>query len=89
MIHFKDYLQNNVLCDEIHGTVSYENTNSPKLIPFQSDDLSTEVSRVQIASLVDKLMQMPEDIEFSDDSISPDSSPDPYLCIAEKIISDF
>ena len=89
MIHFKNYLQDNDLCETSQEVVSRENTESNKLIAFQPDGSSPEISRVQIASLVDKLMQMPEDIEFSDDYISPNESLDPYQCIAEKIISDF
>ena len=89
MIHFKNYLQNNDLGETTHWTTSHENTGSGKLIPFIPDGSSSEISRVQIASLVDKLMQMPEDIEISEDYISPNESLDPYQCIAEKIISDF
>ena len=89
MINFKNYLQDNDLGETTHGIASLENTESGKLIPFITDGSPSEISRVQIASLVDKLMQMPEDIELSDDYISPNESLDPYQCIAEKIISDF
>jgi len=89
VIHFKNYLQDNDLGETTQGMASHEKTESGKLIPFLPDGASSEVSRVQIASLVDKLMQMPEDIEISDDYISPNESLDPYQCIAEKIISDF
>ena len=89
MIHFKNYLQDNDICETSHEITSHENTDSGKLIPFQPDGSSPEISRVQIASLVDKLMQMPEDIEISDDYNCPNESLDPFHCIAEKIISDF
>jgi hypothetical protein len=89
VIHFKNYLQDNDLGETTQGMTSHAKTESGKLIPFLPDGSSSEVSRVQIASLVDKLMQMPEDIEISDDYISPNESLDPYQCIAEKIISDF
>ena len=89
MIHFKNYLQDNDICETSHEITSHENTDSGKLIPFQPDGSCSEISRVQIASLVDKLMQMPEDIEISDDYNCPNESLDPFHCIAEKIISDF
>ena len=59
------------------------------IIPFRESNPSIEVSRVQIATLVDKLMEMPEDIDCPTDFNLHDKARDPFECIAEKILSDF
>ncbi len=88
MIHFKDYLQGKASKSPVQSSTDPKGGDDGNIIPFRVSNPSPDISRVQIATLVDKLMEMPDDEVHPQDFNLHDKSVDPFECIAEKILSE-
>tara|TARA_B100001093_G_scaffold506778_1_gene566278 strand:- start:248 stop:514 length:267 start_codon:yes stop_codon:yes gene_type:complete len=88
VIHIKDFLDTKS-SNQAHENVTFECCTDSDLIPFENNEVEPSISRVQIASLVDKLMAMPEEKTVPDFDESYMFSEDPFEHVAESILPDF
>ena len=88
MIHIKDFL-NAKFSTQAHENVGFEFCTDSDLIPFENKEVEPNISRVQVALLVDKLMAMPEDESLPDFDEGYKLSEDPFERVAESILPDF
>ena len=88
MIHIKDFLDTKSSTQD-HENAGFEFCTDSDLIPFENKEVELNISRVQVALLVDKLMAMPEDVPIPDFDESYKLSEDPFERIAESILPDF
>ena len=88
MIHIKDFLDIKS-STQAHENVGFEFCSDSDLIPFENNEAEPNISRVQIALLVAKLMAMPENEPLPDFDESYKLSEDPIERVAESILPDF
>ena len=88
MIHIKDFLYSKS-STQVQENVGFEFCTDSDLIPFGNKEVEPNISRVQVALLVDKLMAMPEDEPLPDFYESYKLSEDPFERVAESILPDF
>ena len=88
MIHIKDFLDTKS-STQAHENVGFEFCLDSDLIPFENNEAEPNISRVQVALLVDKLLAMPEDEPLPDLDESYKLSEDPFEQVAERILPDF
>ena len=88
MINIKDFLDTKS-STQAYENVGFEFCSDSDLIPFENNEAEPNISRVQIALLVDKLLAMPEDEPLPDLDESYKLSEDPFERVAEGILLDF
>jgi hypothetical protein len=88
VIHIKDFLDSKS-STQVQENVGFEFCADLDLIPFENKEVEPNISRVQVALLVDKLMAMPEDEPLPDFYESYKLSEDPFERVAESILPDF
>ena len=88
MIHIKDFLDTKSSTQD-QENIGFEFCTDSDLIPFENKEVESNISRVQVALLVDKLMAMPEDEPIPDFDESYKLSEDPFERVAESILPDF
>ena len=88
MIHIKDFLDTKS-STQAHENIGLEFCSDSDLIPFENNKAEPNISRVQIALLVDKLLAMPEDEPLPDLEESYKLSDDPFERVAEGILPYF
>lgn len=88
MIHIKDFLdkKSSTQADKNSGL---EFCTDSDLLPFENKEVEPDISRVQVALLVDKLMAMPEDEPLPDFDESYKLSEHSFERVAECILPDF
>ena len=88
MIHIKDFLETKS-STQAHKNVGFEFCSDSDLIPFENNEAEPNISRVQVALLVDKLLAMPEDEPLPDFDERHKLSEDPFEQAAERILTEF
>ena len=88
VIHIKDFL-GKTSSIQAHEYIESEFCTDSDLIPFKNIEEEPDISRVQVALLVDKLMAMPEDEPLPDYDQSYKLREDPIERVAESILQDF
>lgn len=91
VIYIQDHLDSEeciIMNDDLNQSESNFNSEDDTII-FPSEPQS-EVSKEEIGKWVDQLMEMPENQNFYADLTEefPDSFDDPFIRVAERILSD-
>ena len=86
MIYFEDHLDKDTHSDDSFNELfsSKNNTEECEILSFPIIE-QNEVSREEIGKWVDKLMQMPEDMDLTEETREVD---DPLTVVAEKILQE-
>lgn len=86
MIYFEDHLDKDTHSDDSFNELfaSKNNTEECEILSFPIIE-QNEVSREEIGKWVDKLMQMPEDMDLTKETREVD---DPLTVVAEKILQE-
>ena len=86
MIYFEDHLDKDTHSDDSFNELfsSKNNTEECEILSFPIIE-QNEVSREEIGKWVDKLMQMPEDMNLTKETREVD---DPLTVVAEKILQE-
>ena len=88
MIHIKDFLVTKP-STQAHENDGFEFCSDSDLIPFENNEAEPNISRLQVALLVDKLLAMPEDEPLPDFDESHKLCEDPFEQVAERILTEF
>ena len=86
MIYFEDHLIEDTYSDD-SGNELFSSKNKKEECEILSFPITgqNEVSREEIGKWVDKLMQMPEDMDLAEETKEVD---DPLTVVAEKILQE-